>query len=118
MGVVRIHFGNRFTNDCLHSPNRFCKASKIDEPSTAIKTCKAAIFKAYLFWRVKNSRIKKESSIITCWKVLSMVYARLAERYMDEGILYDIRNVYVYLYLFQSVDCTNLTIVDPAELDY
>ncbi|KAF7894704.1 uncharacterized protein EAF01_010154 [Botrytis porri] len=71
---------------------QFCKVSKIDEPSTAIKTCKAAIFKAYLFWRVKNSRIKKESSIITCWKVLSMVYARLAERYMDEGILYDIRN--------------------------
>ncbi|TGO07583.1 hypothetical protein BTUL_0262g00010 [Botrytis tulipae] len=71
---------------------QFCKVSKIDEPSKAIKTCKAAIFKAYLFWRVKNSRIKKESSIITCWKVLSMVYARLAERYMDEGILYDIRN--------------------------
>ncbi|KFZ13522.1 hypothetical protein V501_03678 [Pseudogymnoascus sp. VKM F-4519 (FW-2642)] len=70
----------------------FCKATKIKNPQAALIECEARTIKGYLFWRVKNSRIKKESSIITCWKVLSMVYARLAQRYMDGGVLYDIRN--------------------------
>jgi hypothetical protein len=35
----------------------------------------AETFKGYIFWRVKHSRIKKESSIIIYWLVLSMVYA-------------------------------------------
>ena len=63
------------------------------DPKAALIAAEADTFKGYIFWRVKNSRIKKESSIITYWLVLSMVYARLAQRYMDEGVLYDIRNV-------------------------
>ena len=73
--------------------NRFCEESKIEDWEAALRDCKASSFKGYLFWRVKNSRIKKESSIITCWKLLSMVYARLVEEYMNERVLYDIRNV-------------------------
>ncbi|KAG0645145.1 hypothetical protein D0Z07_9226 [Hyphodiscus hymeniophilus] len=49
-------------------------------------------FKTYLLWRKDNSRIKKKSSIVTHWLVLSMVYQRTALRYMDEGIMLDIRN--------------------------
>ena len=59
----------------------------------ALKACDAPRFKAYLVWRVKHSRIKKESSIITYWKVLSMWYAQEAHRFMDEGILFDLKNV-------------------------
>ncbi|PVH70401.1 hypothetical protein DL98DRAFT_136727 [Cadophora sp. DSE1049] len=64
----------------------------MQNPHQALKMCEPSYFKTYLFWRVKHSRIKKESSIITRWKILSMVYARLAEEYMKEGVLYDMRN--------------------------
>lgn len=50
-------------------------------------------FKIYLTWRLKNSRIKIEQSMDTCWKVFSMYYMHTAERYMDEGIMLDIHNV-------------------------
>lgn len=65
----------------------------MQDPHRALKMCEPSYFKTYLFWRVKHSRIKKESSITTRWKILSMVYARLAEEYMKEGVLYDMRNV-------------------------
>ena len=65
----------------------------MQDPYRALKMCDPSYFKTYLFWRVKYSRIKKESSIITRWKILSMVYARLAEEYMKESVLYDMRNV-------------------------
>jgi hypothetical protein len=54
---------------------RFCEKSKCDAKE-ALKACDAPRFKAYLLWRVENSRIKKESSIITYWKVFSMWYAQ------------------------------------------
>ncbi|TVY89327.1 hypothetical protein LAWI1_G006497, partial [Lachnellula willkommii] len=55
----------------------YCKTTKKGHPETVIKECTsyedpkeqekhlAKHFKGYLFWRVKNSRIKKESLIIT-----------------------------------------------------
>ncbi|KAH6667822.1 hypothetical protein B0J14DRAFT_675844, partial [Halenospora varia] len=64
----------------------------MQDPHRALKMCEASYFKTYLFWRVKHSRIKKESSIITRWKFLSMKYAQLAEEYMNESVLYDMRN--------------------------
>jgi hypothetical protein len=63
------------------------------DAKAALIAAKAETFKAYILWRVKLSRIKKESSIITYWLNLSMVYAESAKRWMDESILYDIRNV-------------------------
>jgi hypothetical protein len=71
---------------------RFCEKTKRDA-NEALKACEAPIFKTYLIWRVKHSRIKKESSAITYWKVLSMWYAQETHRFMDEGVLYDMRNV-------------------------
>ncbi|KAG7119213.1 hypothetical protein HYQ45_015223 [Verticillium longisporum] len=70
----------------------FCRAAKLEQKES-MEACKASIFKAYLFWRTRNSRIKKESSIMTYWNVLSMVYAERTKRYMDGGVLYDIGNV-------------------------
>ena len=64
-----------------------------DNPSEALANGEAPIFKAYLCWRYENSRITKESSIITYWKTLSMLYAQVAKRYMTDDILFDIRNV-------------------------
>lgn len=65
---------------------------KIDAKE-ALLACEVIRFKAYLFWRVKHSRIKTESTIVTYWKWLSMLYAQTASRYMDEGILFDMNNV-------------------------
>lgn len=39
------------------------------------------------------SRIEKQSSIMTYWKTLSMVYAEKAKAWMSDAILYDVRNV-------------------------
>lgn len=64
-----------------------------DNPLEALAEGEAPIFKAYLCWRKENSRITKESSIITYWKTLSMLYAQVAKRYMTDDILFDIRNV-------------------------
>lgn len=102
MKAVRTHFASIWVmNDCLLSFNKFCEVSKIDEPLTSVKICKAPIFMAYLFWRVRNSRIKKESSVIACWKVLSMIYVRLAERYMDDSVLYElVMYVFIFALLF------------------
>ncbi|KAF4331615.1 hypothetical protein FBEOM_14629, partial [Fusarium beomiforme] len=50
--------------------NRFYETIKGD-PLETFNAFKASIFKAYLHWRLKHSRIKKESSIMTCWNVLS-----------------------------------------------
>ena len=61
----------------------------------ALLACKAARFKVYLSLRVKQSRIKKESTIFTYWKNLSMLYARTAARHMDESVLFDIGNVMI-----------------------
>lgn len=49
MGTIKIYFNNRFTNDYLHSFNRFYKVLKIDELSIVIKTYKTIIFKVYFF---------------------------------------------------------------------
>lgn len=57
---------------------RFCAVTKRD-PKTTLMQCGAPIFKGYLYWRCKNSRIKKESSITTYWKVLSMFLLRRDE---------------------------------------
>lgn len=84
-------------NDCLLSFNKLCEGLEIDEPLTSVKICNAPISMAHLFWRVKNSRIKKESSMIACWKVLSMIYVRLAERYMGKSVLYEL---VMYVFIF------------------
>jgi len=59
----------------------------------AITECKASLFKVYLVWRVRNSRIKKESSVMTYWKVLSLIYSQTTAGWMREDVLYDVRNV-------------------------
>lgn len=53
------------------------------------------MFKVYLVWRVKKSRIKKESTVMTYWKVLSMVYSQKTANLMRDEVLLDIRNVRV-----------------------
>ncbi|KAK0703425.1 hypothetical protein B0T26DRAFT_756982 [Lasiosphaeria miniovina] len=45
------------------------------DPDEFLKTCHAPTSKSYLHWRCKYSRIKKELSIVTYWKVLCMLYA-------------------------------------------
>ena len=59
----------------------------------SMKKCQAAIFKAYLCWRCENSKVKKESSIVTYWKVFSMLYSDKTGAWMDGSVLYDINNV-------------------------
>ena len=58
---------------------------------------------------MKHSRIKEESAVITDWKVIGMWYAQETHRYMDEGVLYDIRNVRG-LPLLSSLDTDAFTV--------
>ncbi|KXX74184.1 hypothetical protein MMYC01_210518, partial [Madurella mycetomatis] len=69
----------------------FCKVTE-RHPYDALQQCQAATFKGYLYWRGKNSRIKKESSITTYWKVLSMLYCDTTKTWMNGAVLYDIGN--------------------------
>ena len=63
------------------------------DPDEFLKKCHAPTFKAYLHWRCKNSRIKKESSITTYWKVLSMFYSDKCGTWLDGKVLFDVGNV-------------------------
>ncbi|KAJ2981946.1 hypothetical protein NQ176_g1710 [Zarea fungicola] len=69
----------------------FCQRRKKDADEE-IKKGDAALFKVYLVSRVKKSRITKQSSIMTYWKTLSMVYAEKVKGWMNDAIIYDIRN--------------------------
>lgn len=71
---------------------RFCERRSKD-PTEELCRCDAALFKVYLDYRVKSSRIKKQSAITAYWKVLSMIYAKEAKEYMNDRILFDMRNV-------------------------
>ena len=71
---------------------RFCKQTKKD-PDASLQSCKAPIYKGYMHWRVKHSRIKKESSIMCYWNWLSMIYANETKKWMDGAVLYDVGNV-------------------------
>jgi hypothetical protein len=72
---------------------KLCEKTRSRDPAHALRTADTSDFKTYLLWRKENSQIKKKSSMVTDWLVLSMVYQRVAQRYMDEGVMYDIRNV-------------------------
>jgi hypothetical protein len=65
------------------------------EPVETLKQCQAAVFKGYLHWRIVNSRVRKESSVVTYWKVLSMLYCDTAAAWMYGGVMYDVGNVRV-----------------------
>ncbi|KAE8442194.1 hypothetical protein EG329_003782 [Mollisiaceae sp. DMI_Dod_QoI] len=61
----------------------FCKAIPKADPLDVLKkkddadpaiNANAATFKTYLEWRVTNSRMKIQSSIKTCWKLMSMLF--------------------------------------------
>ena len=69
-------------------------------PDELLKKCHAPTFKSYLHWRCKYSRIKKESSIITYWKVLCMFYADKCAAWVDGKVLFDIGNVTALPVLF------------------
>jgi hypothetical protein len=66
---------------------------KIKDPEAHLKTAQAEDFKTYLEWRRDESRVMRENSLETYWKNLSMHYMRTAKRYIDEGVMLDIRNV-------------------------
>jgi hypothetical protein len=73
---------------------RFCQKVKAD-PDEILLKCEAKMFKTYLEWHVKTSRIKKESAIRSYWKRISLAYIDLAGSRMDNGAELDIRDVCV-----------------------
>lgn len=82
-----------------HVKLRFCNKLQRN-PEESLAECNPSLFKIYLHWRVENSRIQKESSIITYWKVLSMLYSQRTSTYMDDAVLFDINNVCGLWYTF------------------
>jgi hypothetical protein len=85
------------------------------EPVETLKACEAQFTKGYLEWRVMFSRIKKQSSITTYWKVHSMLYMNVALRYMEDDALLDIRNVWTGRSTYAQD--TNCLAVDSCVLD-
>jgi hypothetical protein len=61
-----------------------------------LRQCEPAIFKAYLSWRVRDSRIKKESTIGAYWKRICMFYRDIEGVAMGNEILKDVRAVCSY----------------------
>src|SRR5690348_17040454 len=81
----------------LTSASRYC--SKIIKrtkrsPEEQLRACDPDTFKAYLRWRKKHSRVKKESSMRSYWKRISMCYMDLTRHTMDANVLTDVCNVY------------------------
>ncbi|KAJ0100679.1 hypothetical protein J7T55_012537, partial [Diaporthe amygdali] len=72
--------------------DKFCTSIERQPADATLKQCSAPIFKSYLHWICKHSRIKKESSITTYWKVLSMYYCDETKQWMENAVLYDIGN--------------------------
>ncbi|KAF1358608.1 hypothetical protein EJ07DRAFT_166844 [Lizonia empirigonia] len=74
---------------------RYCskiKKSTKRSPEEQLRACDPGTFKAYLRWRKKHSRVKKESSMRTYWKRISMCYMNLTGHKMDANVLTDICN--------------------------
>ena len=90
MGEVSVTEKIRMPNELI-ATCRFCLHTKRD-PESTLKQCQASTFKGYLLWSGKNSKIKKESSIMTYWRNLSMLYCDKAKTWMDHAVLYDIGN--------------------------
>ena len=80
--------------------NSFCKKLSAKTPlcaKTQLKTGNAEVFKAYLTWRRNKSRVRKESSMRSYWKRLSMYYKNLTGHNMNKELLEDVCNVsYTY----------------------
>ena len=75
---------------------RFCVklASKTQLSAEAqLRDGNAEVFKAYLTWRKKRSRVCKESSMRSYWKRLSMYYKNLTGHNMSKERLEDVCNV-------------------------
>jgi hypothetical protein len=69
----------------------------------ALCQCNVPLFKVYLVWRVENSRIKKQSTVRTYWKVLSMVYLQKTACWIRDEVLHDVRNVGCPDHLFKHL---------------
>ena len=61
-------------------------------PEEQLRACDPETFKAYLRWRKKHSRVKKESSMRSYWKRISMCYMDLTRHTMDADVLTDVCN--------------------------
>ncbi len=63
------------------------------EAIECLRACEAAIIKAYLEWRAKNFRVKKESTMKSYGKRLSCGYVDATGRRIDNGTELDVRDV-------------------------
>jgi hypothetical protein len=62
-------------------------------PEEQLRACEPWIFKGYLRWRKRKSRVKKQSAMTSYWKRISQYYRDLTGHAMDVNILNDISNV-------------------------
>ncbi|KAI9856252.1 MAG: hypothetical protein M1813_009171 [Trichoglossum hirsutum] len=77
---------------------------KADSDNALLK-CEAKTFKTYLEWHVKTFRIKKESTLQSYWKCVSLAYIDLAGHRMDNSAELDVRDWSpVYLTLTYKLD--------------
>ena len=63
------------------------------DPISSLRECEAETFKAYLEWRVKNFRIKKQSTIQMYWRRILCKYIDVAGHSMNNGAELDVQDV-------------------------
>jgi hypothetical protein len=80
------------------------------EPTECLQTCESETIKAYLEWRAKSFRVKKESTMKSYWKRLSCGYIDATGRRTDNGTELDIRDVGRYHLWRGNVESSSLTI--------
>jgi hypothetical protein len=71
VGVPRLENELYYQSGYRHCATLVKKNPAAKDPIAFIKAADAPDFKIYLTWRLKNSRISRELSIDTCWKVLA-----------------------------------------------
>ncbi len=71
---------------------RWCNQFDFDSQVTLLKSTK---FRLFIRWMVKNSRMKKQSSVMQQWKRLRLIYAEASEQKLQKKIDYEIFRVRV-----------------------
>jgi hypothetical protein len=115
-GRGKSHLTSNFGNGSYYE-NRFWKQQRRD-PQGVLLTKNPEDFKGFLDWRIIDSRTKKRhgiqklSSIMTVWKLISILYAEVSREYIPDELLIDIKNVCASL---QNPSATNILIVSSFQ---
>ena len=95
LGEVRLYFLHLYIlSHSFNSRLRFCQKIKAN-PEDCLRKRDREIYKAYLRWRKKHFRVKKENSMRSYWNRICMYYRDLTCHKMDADVLMDVGDVHL-----------------------